>query len=659
MSTQPSRITAIVAPAMGGPEDSWLFRLQKVVAPVLVNDRIIVSPDDPVGGGAPCQIAGCPRLPLHGDLCSTHAQRWARAGRPPLTAWDPGELPEKEALSLATLPLPLRWEIAHGILQARTTNDVVRQNFRQIRLMIRALAESGITSLLQHPEHEWPIIRADRNHGQASTHLRTGFLIFAIDELDKLRGTYTREHEFLRDRWRLRRLGFGGAQGGLTLNFGVISQQWLRQVIKKFLRWRVDIGHSASGMHRDLTTLTRMADALTEHAGPEARPDQFTRDVITRFLTLLAQDGLTATGRSQRVSSARRFLVIARQHDWIPDVPASTAFYTEDAPARTTLPPRALSAIVMAQLENAANLDKLTDPRWRLLFPLLMETGLRINDALHLPQDCVTFDRHQAPYLRYYNRKMKREALVPISTEIATAIAEQAQRVRTQYSARAVLFPRETCNSDGTQPTSKTVAHEALKAWITKCRVVDESGALARISLHQFRHTLGTRLINNDVPQEVVRKILDHDSSAMTAHYARLHDDTVRRHWERARKVDINGNEVSISPDSPLADAEWTKQHLSRATQALPNGYCGLPLQQNCPHANACLTCPVFITTPEFLPQHREQLELTRGIIERAQQRGQLRLVEMNQHTADNLTKIIGSLEQDAATTESSADDAR
>jgi hypothetical protein len=93
-----------------------------------------------------------------------------------------------------------------------------------------------------------------------------------------------------------------------------------------------------------------------------------------------------------------------------------------------------------------------------------------------------------------------------------------------------------------------------------------------------------------DVPQEVVRKILDHDSAEMTAHYARLHDDTVRRHWERARKVDINGNEVTISPDSPLADAEWTKQHLSRATQALPNGYCGLPLQQNCPHANAPLT---------------------------------------------------------------------
>ena len=496
-------------------------------------------------------------------------------------------MPGLQWLSLAALPTPLRWEIAYGILQARQTNDVVRQDFKFVRTMVRDLAESGITSLLEHPEHEWPVIRADRNHGQANTHLRTGFLTFAIDELDKLRGAYSREHEFARDRWRLRRLGFTGAEAGWTLNFCGIQQPWLREVIKKFLRWRVDIGHSASGMHRDAATLTQLARALTDCAGPDARPEHLTRDVISRFLTVLAEDGLTATGRSQRISSAKRFLVVARQHDWILDVPAGTAFYPEDGPARAKLAPRALSAVVMAQLESAANLDKLTDRRWRLLFPLLMETGLRINDALHLPQDCVVHDRYQAPYLRYHNRKMKREALVPISVEMAAMIAQQAQRVRNEYSPRALLFPRQTRNSDGMHPVAKSVAYQALKTWIADCRIVDESGAPARVSLHQFRHTFGTRLINNDVPQEVVRKILDHDSAEMTAHYARLHDDTVRRHWERARKVDINGNDVTISPDSPLADAEWTKQHLSRATQALPNGYCGLPLQQSCPHANA------------------------------------------------------------------------
>jgi ferredoxin len=153
-------------------------------------------------------------------------------------------------------------------------------------------------------------------------------------------------------------------------------------------------------------------------------------------------------------------------------------------------------------------------------------------------------------------------------------------------------------------------------------------------------------LINRDVPQEVVRKILDHDSSEMTAHYARLSDTTVRRHWEQARKVNAGGEDVTLDPGGPLADAAWAKQQLSRATQALPNGYCGLPLQQSCPHANSCLTCPVFVTTAEFLPQHRAQHRQTLQIISAAEARGQQRLAEMNRQVAGNLEKIITSLEE-------------
>lgn len=159
-------------------------------------------------------------------------------------------------------------------------------------------------------------------------------------------------------------------------------------------------------------------------------------------------------------------------------------------------------------------------------------------------------------------------------------------------------------------------------------------------------------MINRDVPQEVVQKILDHSSPDMTAHYARLHDSTVREHWERARKVNARGESVTLDPNGPLADAAWAKQRLGRATQALPNGYCGLPVQQSCPHANACLTCPMFITTPEFLPQHRAQHQQLIQIISAAEARGQQRLAEMNQQVATNLENVIGALEHDHSDTD-------
>ena len=94
----------------------------------------------------------------------------------------------------------------------------------------------------------------------------------------------------------------------------------------------------------------------------------------------------------------------------------------------------------------------------------------------------------------------------------------------------------------------------------------------------------------------------DRPPEARSAHYARLSDRTVREHWEKARKVNAEGQPVQVSPGGPLGDAAWSKHHLSRATQALPNGYCQLQLVKTCPHANSCfLTCPMFVTTAEFL----------------------------------------------------------
>jgi hypothetical protein len=131
----------------------------------------------------------------------------------------------------------------------------------------------------------------------------------------------------------------------------------------------------------------------------------------------------------------------------------------------------------------------------------------------------------------------------------------------------------------------------------------------------------------------------------MTAHYARLSDKTVRAHWERARKVNAEGQPVEIRSDGPLGEAAWAKQRLSRATQALPNGYCELPMVRTCPHANSCLTCPMFVTTAEFLPQHHAQRQQALQIITAAEATGHARVAEMNRQVAGNLDKIITALE--------------
>nr|WP_082456820.1 MULTISPECIES: tyrosine-type recombinase/integrase [unclassified Frankia] len=311
----------------------------------------------------------------------------------------------------------------------------------------------------------------------------------------------------------------------------------------------------------------------------------------------------------------------------------------------------------MLTVEHPDNLARWHDPASRVVTLILIHTGLRIGDALQLPVDCIVRDTDGAPYLRYLNHKMKREALVPIDEELEAEITRQQRRVTDRWpDTTPTLFPKTKANPDGRKPLASSTYRTALARWLTRCDIRDEHNQPAHLTPHQWRHTLGTRLINRDVPQEVVRKILDHTSPEMTAHYARLHDTTVRRHWEKARKVNAHGQEVTLDPDGPLAEAAWAKQRISRATQALPNGYCGLPVQKNCPHANACLTCPTFLTTAEFLPEHRRQHQQTLHIISAAEARGQQRLAEMNRRVAGNLEKIITALTEDSRQKDTVAD---
>jgi hypothetical protein len=66
----------------------------------------------------------------------------------------------------------------------------------------------------------------------------------------------------------------------------------------------------------------------------------------------------------------------------------------------------------------------------------------------------------------------------------------------------------------------------------------------------------------------------------------------------------------------------------------------------------------MFVTTPEFLPQHHQHRQQVLQIISAAEARGQLRLVEMNQQLLGNLDTIITTLETDSGSEELDTADA-
>jgi len=108
-----------------------------------------------------------------------------------------------------------------------------------------------------------------------------------------------------------------------------------------------------------------------------------------------------------------------------------------------------------------------------------------------------------APYLRYDNTKMKREALVPIDNELHRMIAEQKQRVLQRFPAGTpVLFPRPTGNLKGRRPIAAQTYRKALYRWLADCDIRDEHGQPVHLTPHQWRHTLGTVLKGRGVASD-------------------------------------------------------------------------------------------------------------------------------------------------------------
>jgi site-specific recombinase XerD len=464
--------------------------------------------------------------------------------------------------------------------------------------------------------------------------------------------------EYQRDVWRLRELGVKAKVAHIL--FDRIPQLWLKALAKRWARWRLSTGLGAESVTAGTRAITYFAEFLALPAVRVDRLGQVDRPLLEHYLAYLHGEYAGRTVHRNLIGQLNLFFLAIRQHGWDNTLPTNAMLFPEDFPRQDERLPRALSEVVMTQLEQPANLSKWKNPAYRLTTLILMRCGLRITDTVRLAHDCIVRDADDAPYLRYLNHKMKREALVPIDEELEREIRDHQRRLRERWpQGTPVLFPRALKNPDGTEPTDDNVYRRTLHQWLTACDVRDELGDPVKVTPHQFRHTLGTRLINRDVPQEVVRRILDHDSHTMTAHYARLSDTTIRRHWEKARKVNITGQPVHLDPDGPMAEAAWAKQRLGRVTQALSNGYCGLPVQKTCPHANACLTCPMFVTTPNFLPQHREQRKQLLQIVSAAEARGQLRIVEMNQQVIGNLDRIITSLETGSEPASEGTADAR
>lgn len=467
------------------------------------------------------------------------------------------------------------------------------------------------------------------------------------------------------DKWSYRDLGINGQKSDhyITFSFKKIQQDWLKDVAKQYI-FNCSINKSCHFINSSISSLVLFSDHLSQlpNAGELHNLNDITREIIVDYLAYLVRKNSSVVTRQIRILSLSGFLDMCCERGWM--TYSGKLIYPEDIPRRPKTIPRFIPETVLQQLNS--QLDKM-DPHVRRLILILQETGIRINEAIKLEFDCIYQDKEGDYFLKYFQSKLNKENIIPISLKLADKIKEQQQTVLKEWGSHPLLFPVPEYIKPIRPSAQITKAQKRGQAWIRRTlsnyinqfaeyhQIKDDNGTIWRFEFHQFRHTVATHMINNDVPQHIVQRFLGHESPSMTARYAYVMDKTLKKAFTEfnSKMVNITGEVITAkevamdlakSTNPEDIDARWLKKHIM--AQALPNGTCALPVvSNNCPHSNACLTCVNFRTDHQHLLTHKQQLKKTKAIIAQAEKNGWQRQVDMNSKIQANLEKIITTLE--------------
>lgn len=312
------------------------------------------------------------------------------------------------------------------------------------------------------------------------------------------------------------------------LVFSYIKQDWLKDAAKKFVKYQATC-KSFRQLQEYISHLGKFSSFL-EINYPTTNFKTINREVVLDLINFLNQQKLNWETKNHILSSLNILFETGNINSWF-KVPAYL-IRPEDKAKPVKRLPRYIPEEVVQQLNQ--HLDLLPEPVARMVL-VLQETGLRVGELLQLPINCLKHNAGGDPFIQYMNWKMTKEEIKPISFELAKVIQEQQQyimhylgekfeylfsaRKTGNYSDKNYFHPKPNIMND------KNFINY-LKKLALEVDIKDNSGKSWNFQSHQFRHTVGTRMINLGVPLHIIQRYLGHESPQMTMVYAHIHDET-------------------------------------------------------------------------------------------------------------------------------------
>jgi integrase len=275
-------------------------------------------------------------------------------------------------------------------------------------------------------------------------------------------------------------------------------------------------------------------------AAPEVQTFAAVRhEHVISWMNAVATELSTKTGRrltpySQRGRVVRLAQFFKDAEDWgWSDVPRWPLVAKRDLQRQPDRIPRFIPRADLDRLMEAIRM--LANPFQRAAMLVARWSGARRGEIRRLTTDCLDSYADGTARLRIPVGKTARERLIPPHDEAADALrtvlairANVADRClpdeRTGEQVRFVFVWR------GKLMSVRHLFGAPLKRVCGAAGLIDATGKPA-ITMHRFRHTLGTELAERGAKLHTIMSILGHESPQMTMAYARISDPEVLRDY--------------------------------------------------------------------------------------------------------------------------------
>ena len=166
---------------------------------------------------------------------------------------------------------------------------------------------------------------------------------------------------------------------------------------------------------------------------------------------------------------------------------------------------------VLSQDEVTRFLSTITSPKYKAAFSVVYGAGLRASELTHLKVTDVDSKRMLLHVEQGKGRKDRYAILSPTLLQLLRQWWQFA-RDRGVMLTHGWLFP----GLDPVNPMSTRQLNRACKA------AVKLAGIDKRVSLHTFRHSFATHLLEQGVDIRVIQVLLGHERLDTTAHYSQV-----------------------------------------------------------------------------------------------------------------------------------------